>query len=444
MLRIIFFVSTLLLTSCSNAQEISIELFVQGLSSPVDMAHAGDDRIFIVEQSGKIKIVNPDGSVNTEPFLDLSSLISTGGERGLLGLAFAPDYDETGRFYVNYTNLSGDTVIERYHVSGNPDIADETGTGLLTIEQPFTNHNGGNIHFGPDGYLWISSGDGGSGGDPNGNGQNTGVLLGKILRIDVSGPTYTIPSDNPFAESGGAPEVWAYGLRNPWKFSFDRQNDELLIADVGQSNYEEINRQPSSLPGLNYGWRCYEGNEPYNTSGCGSADDMIFPAVVYSHNNGRCSITGGYVYRGSQFSNLTGKYFFGDYCSGEIGWMSEDNDFEFILDSGINITSFGEDAAGELYVLGSGKVFKLIGQTMHIDQNSYNNLKIFPNPVRDFLYFESDIPIELTSIYSIDGRLIKELKSTQNRADLSDLGTGIYIIKVISKDSVHNLKIYKE
>lgn len=200
MFRIFFFSIILLLTSCTKAQDISIELFAQGFSSPVELSHAGDQRVFIVEQTGKIKIVNPDGSVNPLPFLDLSALVSTGGERGLLGLAFAPDYTETGRFYVNYTDVNGNSVIARYQVSNDPDIANTAAEILLTYEQPFTNHNGGSLHFGDDGYLWISTGDGGSGGDPVGNGQNTEVLLGKLLRIDVSGESYSIPPDNPFAE----------------------------------------------------------------------------------------------------------------------------------------------------------------------------------------------------------------------------------------------------
>src|SRR5690606_22631412 len=201
----------------------------------------------------------------------------SGSEQGLLGLAFPPDYQTTGRFYVNYTNTSGNTVIARYNVSEDPNIANPDGTILLTINQPYTNHNGGSLHFGPDGYLWISTGDGGSGGDPQGNGQNTNTLLGKMLRIDVSGDSYSIPPDNPFVGSDGRDEIWAYGLLNAWKFSFDRETNEVWIADVGQNQIEEINKRPSNQAGLNYGWRCYEGNNSYNTSGCAAPETMEFP-----------------------------------------------------------------------------------------------------------------------------------------------------------------------
>lgn len=444
MFRIFFFSIILLLTSCTKAQDISIELFAQGFSSPVELSHAGDQRVFIVEQTGKIKIVNPDGSVNPLPFLDLSALVSTGGERGLLGLAFAPDYTETGRFYVNYTDVNGNSVIARYQVSNDPDIANTAAEILLTYEQPFTNHNGGSLHFGDDGYLWISTGDGGSGGDPVGNGQNTEVLLGKLLRIDVSGESYSIPPDNPFAE-GSAPEIWAYGLRNPWKFSFDRETGELLIADVGQNQYEEVNRESVNAAGLNYGWRCYEGNIPYNTTGCGSPDDMIFPIAVYSHSNGRCSITGGYVYRGGKYHNLIGKYIFGDYCSGEIGWIDQDNNLEFILNTGINLTSFGQDADGELYVLGSGKVYKIKGLEMGIGQVEKDRILVYPNPVRDFLTLKTDIPISLISVYSVDGKLLKKFNQPKsNRIDFSNFSSGIYILKVISGNLIKSIKVTRE
>src|SRR5690554_2313016 len=254
----------------SMAQTIILTPFATGFSDPVEIAHCGDDRLFIVQQGGAIKVVNSDGSVNAENFLNLSSLISTGSERGLLGLAFHPNYESNGYFFVNYTNTSGNTVIARYSVSNsNPNVADpSSGVILLTINQPFSNHNGGCIKFGPDGYLWISMGDGGSGGDPNNNGQNKSSLLGKMLRIDVDGETYTSPSDNPFVGTDGADEIWAYGLRNAWKFSFDRETGDVWIADVGQNAIEEINHESSTEPGLNYGWRCYEGNNTYNTSGC--------------------------------------------------------------------------------------------------------------------------------------------------------------------------------
>ncbi|WP_321539555.1 PQQ-dependent sugar dehydrogenase [Flavobacterium piscinae] len=249
--------------------------------------NAGDDRLFVVQRGGLIRIVNPNGTVNTTPFLSLTSIITAGGERGLLGLAFHPDYATNGRFYVNYTR-SGDgaTVIARYNVSDTDENIANANSGeiLLTIAQPFSNHNGGSLNFGPDGYLYIGMGDGGSGGDPNNYGQNLNSLLGKMLRIDVNGETgYTIPADNPYADIAGEDEIWSVGMRNPWKFSFDRQTGDLWIADVGQNAIEEINKAASSEAGLNYGWRCYEGNSPYNTTGCGGSSNYTFPVAQYTH-----------------------------------------------------------------------------------------------------------------------------------------------------------------
>src|SRR5690606_8633557 len=312
----------------SWGQSITLSPFATGFSDPVEFARCGDDRLFVVQQGGAIKVVNSDGSVNSENFLNLSSIISTVSERGLLGLDCHPDYESNGYFFVNYTNASGNTVIARYSVSDDPNIADaSSGLILLTINQPFSNHNGGCIKFGPDGYLWISMGDGGSGGDPNNNGQNKSSLLGKMLRISVDGDVmpYSIPSDNPFANGAqGEEEIWAYGLRNAWKFSFDRETNEVWIADVGQNAIEEINKMPSTEAGLNYGWRCYEADQPYNTSGCQDSSTMTFPVAQYNHSAGRCSLTGGYVYRGSQYTDIYGLYFFADYCSNHIGVVNQD------------------------------------------------------------------------------------------------------------------------
>src|SRR5690606_471726 len=389
LLSAVFVFSTLF----AQAQSFSLELITNQATGVVSLANAGDDRMFYVRQSGQIKIMNPDGSIEATPFLDITPLVSSGGERGLLGLAFAPDYETSGRFDVNYTNTAGDTTIARYTVSGDPNIANPDGTVLLTIEQPFSNHNGGNIHFGPDGYLWISMGDGGSGGDPDGNGQNTDVLLGKMLRIDVSGDAYTVPDDNPFVSGGGAPEVWSYGLRNAWKFSFDRETGEVWIADVGQNQIEEINMMPSTDVGLNYGWRCYEGNNTYDTSGCGNPDDMIFPVATYSHSGGRCSITGGYVYRGELYPNLQGYYFYADYCSGEIGTYQDGASSFVTTVPGTFITTFGEDTNGELYVAGSNKIYRIEGEMSVSDQEQLN-ISVYPNPVANVLNISSHKTID--------------------------------------------------
>ena len=428
----------------SNAQEFTLELFAQGLSSPVEIKTAGDDRLFVVEQGGTIKILNSDGTVNPTPFLNVSSIISSGGERGLLGLAFAPDYATTGRFYVNYTNPSGDTVISRYTVSSNPDVANPTGEPLLTIDQPFGNHNGGCINFGPDGYLWISMGDGGNGGDPNNYGQNINSLLGKMLRIDVSGVAYTSPADNPFVGTDGADEIWSYGLRNAWKFSFDSETGDVWIADVGQNEIEEINKESSTEAELNYGWRCYEGNDPYNTAGCAAPETMTFPIATYNHSGGKCSITGGYVYRGSTYPNLVGKYFFADYCSGEIGWVDEGGNLEFLSESTNSFATFGQDANGQLYVAGSGRVFKIVGETMGVTDNDRTKISVYPNPTTHFVNITSNQKVDEVSIYSIDGKLLQTLKGNLQQIDLSKYTNGVYMLTIQSGKITKTHKIVKK
>jgi glucose/arabinose dehydrogenase len=331
-----------------------------GLTRPTYLTHAGDDRLFVVEQPGRIRIVQNDQLLD-RPFLDIAAKVSTdGNERGLLSVAFHPDYKSNGQFFVNYTRQpDGATVIERYAVStDDPDRADEqSGKVILTIVQPEPNHNGGLIKFGPDGYLYIGMGDGGGQGDQHGsigNGQNRKVLLGKLLRIDVTNQdTYTIPRDNPFGT-----EVWAYGLRNPWRFSFDRSTGDLYIADVGQNDFEEVNFQPaSSNGGENYGWRIMEGLHCYDPSeGCDQSG-LVLPIAEYSHAEGGCSITGGYVYRGLQYPVLNGAYFFSDYCTGYIWSLQRDGEQWLMtkrLESGVRISSFGEDVNGEVYVVDHG------------------------------------------------------------------------------------------
>lgn len=369
-------------------REMKTERIVSGLVRPLFVTHApGDtDRIFIVEQrdgsTGRIRIFELSSStLLPTPFLSVSP-VSTGGEQGLLGLTFHPDYASNGFFYVNYTDGSGTTVIERYQVSIDPDLADpSSGQTVLTLAQPYANHNGGWLGFGPDGYLYCTVGDGGSGGDPQGNAQNLTTLLGKILRIDVAGDdfpadpdrNYAIPPDNPFVGVAGEDEIWAYGLRNPWRPSFDRSTNDLWIADVGQVSWEEVNFQPaSSTGGENYGWRCYEGNYEYNTSGCSAPGTMVFPIHDYDHGQG-CSVTGGYVYRGNAIPALSGTYFFADFCTASI-WsfrydgasISEFTDRTVELDPGgglsiDQITSFGEDGSGEIYICDlGGEVFKIV------------------------------------------------------------------------------------
>ena len=342
-----------------SALNIQLEPVITGIDSPVAITHAGDGsgRLFITLQIGKILVFDGKQLLPT-PFLDIGPLITPGSERGLLSVAFHPNYPTNGFLYVDYTDLNGDTVIARYRVSIDPNVVDPASAViLLGIPQPFANHNGGQLQFGPDGFLYIGMGDGGSGGDPLNNAQNLGSLLGKILRIDVDASLpYGIPLDNPFiANPNAAPEIWALGLRNPWRFSFDRLLGDLLIADVGELIWEEVNFQlANSLGGENYGWRLMEGNHCYNPStGCNDGS-LTLPVIEYDHSLGNCSITGGYRYRGSLHPDLEGVYFYADFCSGIIwgatrdvagSWTSEQ-----VLDTGLLITSFGEDEDGELYL----------------------------------------------------------------------------------------------
>lgn len=432
----------------SLSQDIELESFATGFNRPVNIKHAGDDRLFVAEQDGIIKIVNSDGSVEPTNFLDIDAIVgSNGNEQGLLGLAFHPDFDTNGYFFVNYTNNSGDTVISRFSRIGiNPTIADPNSELIiLTYSQPYSNHNGGELQFGPDGYLYISSGDGGSGGDPQNNGQNLNSLLGKLLRIDVNNASasnpYDIPADNPFVGNASArDEIWAYGLRNAWKFSFDSANNNLWIADVGQNAREEINMVASSNAGLNYGWRCYEGNSAYNTSGCPSSSTLTFPVAEYSHSGGRCSITGGYVYRGTTYPNLVGTYLFGDVCTQEIGYLkfeggSWNSTFESF--SG-NWVAFGEDINGELYVSSlGGTIYKVTDSLLSIDENTQNSLSIYPNPANTILNI--DLPDSTSgnsttfNIYDVQGKLIKSILKDNNDTftsiNISDLKSGFYVLE---------------
>ncbi|HEY3258143.1 MAG TPA: PQQ-dependent sugar dehydrogenase, partial [Gemmatimonadaceae bacterium] len=320
-----------------------------------------------VEQAGRIRIIK-NGQLLATPFLDISSRVSSGGERGLLSVAFHPSYASNGVFFVNFTDLAGNTHIERFSVSSNPDLANAGSSKLiLAVAQPFANHNGGLNLFGPDGMLYIGLGDGGFGGDPQGNGQNLGTLLGKILRVDVDhGDPYAIPADNPFVgRSGVRGEIWAYGLRNPWRFAFDKPGGLLYVADVGQDRFEEVDVVATDAGGINYGWNTMEGSTCFMTTSC-SQTGLELPALVYDHSNGACSITGGYVYRGTLITDLIGHYLYSDYCAGFLksfryqdGMATEQRTYE--VGSIGSITSFGQDAAGELYMTSSnGRVYRLV------------------------------------------------------------------------------------
>ena len=330
---------------------------ISGLTEPVDIQNAGDgsDRLFIIEQQGRIRVLAA-GQLLDTPFLDITDRVDdSSNEMGLLGLAFHPDYSKNGYFYINYTEDGGDTVIARYQVSPDSNLADPNSEKrLLNIGQPFPNHNGGVVVFGPDGYLYLGMGDGGAAGDPFGNGQNLNTLLGKVLRIDVDqGDLYSIPPDNPFGS-----EIWHFGLRNPWRISFDRATGDLYIGDVGQGDWEEIDFVPSGQGGLNFGWNLFEGNHPY----AGGSDAGVTPAIAeYSHSQG-CSVTGGYVYRGSM-PEWQGIYLYGDYCSGLVwGLLNSSQSWQnqLLFETGLRISTFGEDQAGELYLADhGGSIYKL-------------------------------------------------------------------------------------
>jgi glucose/arabinose dehydrogenase len=349
---------------------ISLAPVASGLTAPVDIAathNITDKRLFVVEQAGVIRSIDGDKKLDPTPFLDIQNRVLSGGEMGLLGLAFHPKSVENNFFYVNYIDKQQNTIVARYTIdktSGRGDPASEKI--LLKIKQPYANHNGGDMAFGPDGYLYIGMGDGGGAGDPDDRAQNKTDLLGKILRIDVDkGKLYAVPSSNPYAEQGGKPEIWASGLRNPWRFSFDHLTGELFIADVGQGNYEEINLQPStSKGGENYGWRCIEGTHTFSTTGCQNAASYTQPIIEYDHSEKRCSVTGGYVYRGHAYTSLLGSYFYGDYCGGQLYYAKRQADgWKSTLGSNtdLSISTFGQDSNGELYLadLKSGTIYQI-------------------------------------------------------------------------------------
>jgi glucose/arabinose dehydrogenase len=349
----------------SGPDRLRLELVTEDLRHPIGLTPAGDGsgRLFVNERDGAVRVIGPDGALQDRPFVDLSDRIDAGGERGLLGLAFHPDFATNRRLFVHYSRAGdGSTVVSELTASADLQTADpDSERVLFTVPDPFVNHNGGQLAFGPDGYLYIGLGDGGGGGDPLQNGQNADVLLGKILRIDVDaqdgGRGYGIPTNNPFGPGGanpggGRPEIWAVGLRNPWRFSFDPDGGDLYIGDVGQGSWEEIDRQPAdSAGGENYGWNVMEGRHCFG----GDCDQSGFvkPIAEYSHDLG-CSVTGGYVYRGTAQPELQGVYVFGDYCSGIIFTLQVDEgtiDPKRVLDSGLGISSFGTDENGEIYVV---------------------------------------------------------------------------------------------
>lgn len=357
---IAYLLALLLAAGCTSTSAQQLALVVDGLDRPLGVTNAGDgsNRLFVIEQAGTVRVVQ-DGSLSTNPFLDIRDRVTAGGERGLLGLAFPPDFATSATFYAAYSDQDGATVVSRFAVDGTAGVADaDSEQVVLRQPQPYANHNGGHVAFGPDGYLYIGLGDGGSGGDPLGSGQDLQTWLGTILRIDVGdADTYRVPGDNPFVDLADAlPEIWAYGLRNPWRFSFDRDTGDLWIGDVGQNAYEEIDHEPTMSPGaVNYGWNAMEGPVCFRTQTCDQTG-LELPIVSYSHDSGwGRSVTGGFVYRGSDVPGMIGTYVFGDFVSGRVfqavltdtgTWAAKE-----LLATGRGVASFGEDEDGELYLV---------------------------------------------------------------------------------------------
>lgn len=466
----------LYLSSCNETKSTSFsieEAFPYlTFSNPVDLQSPrdGTNRLFVVEQSGKIIVFENNRNTTTKKvFLDISDRVSWGGEMGLLGLAFHPQFESNGYFYVNYTaNNPRRTIISRFQVSqSNPDSADKNSELILmTFLQPYSNHNGGCILFGPDGYLYIATGDGGSAGDPQNNSQRLDNLLGKILRIDVDNPqsplNYGIPSDNPFVDSLNPnirKEIYAYGLRNPWRFSFDFQTNKIWCADVGQYDWEEIDLIEK---GGNYGWRCYEGNHPYNLSGC--TGNYIFPIYEYSHIEG-ISVTGGYVYRGNKLPELNGKYIYGDFGSKKI-WALEYDGSSTPTNSLLAvcpqaISSFGIDEQNEIYIVGyEGKIYKLEKVTK-VENNSSNKRMLiqidnfYPNPTNEKTIIRYKIKNErdykhslIFDLYNLLGEKILSLEDLRNgqgefelQINTNSLNSGIYFSRIRINDIVRYFKL---
>jgi glucose/arabinose dehydrogenase len=443
--------------------EIGLDPFAIGLLNPVDIKTAGDTRLFIVERDGIIVIADSSGQLYSRPFLDIHDRVkTTGNEQGLLGIVFHPEYQGNGYFYVNYTGAGDSTHISRFSVSSSdPDSAmAESEFRLLTIFQPYQNHNGGDLQFGPDGYLYIGLGDGGSAGDPGNRAQDLSQLLGKMLRIDVNtGNPYSIPPDNPFIMQPQArEEIWALGLRNPWRFSFDRGTKNLWIADVGQGSFEEINFQPeSSAGGENYGWRCYEGFAPYNTTGCLPAQDYIEPVYAYQHDLSPCwSITGGYVYRGLKYPEFQNRYFFADYCKDSL-WALSNNSGTWQVSlraffPGNNFSTFGENEKGELFIAGyeTGTIYRIFdrGSSGISPDREKQIVTVSPNPFSGWLRITVSSGYSLKAtirIVDMYGKIVYITHSSETETLLNTefLNPGIYSLCVEFTEKPERTKNFK-
>ncbi len=471
-----------------NAQDIILEPIGPNFNYPTNIANAGDSRMFVLEQDGFIWILKSDGTVPSTPFLDIDALVydnyQTEWERGLLSMVFHPNYSSNGYFYVNYIDQVGNNIISRFTVTANPDIADvNSELVIMNIPHPYDAHHGGDMAFGPDGYLYISKGDGGTDqGDPDNRSQNLAEIHGKMLRIDVDNPTsgnnygnnYGIPAGNPFVETptddpNTLAEIWLYGFRNPAKFSFDSSNGDLWIGDVGQEDIEEINLNAGNVPGKNYGWRCYEGSDPFNTSvGCPPIGSLEFAAHEYNHFEAdfvfRCSVAGGYRHRGTINTNLNGIYFAADWCSSEIfmitpdgsgGWNRVNHPTTF---SSNRWVAFGEDNNGELLVVSNplsnnGQVYKIKEDLLSTNSVSLkHDFSIIPNPAEDnvvTLNFNKATSLKEVNAINLQGQKIEAeietINSTTARIEFKNISSGVYIIETISNkgDKSQNKLIIK-
>jgi glucose/arabinose dehydrogenase len=431
---------------------IQLALFAEDYSFPVDIVHTGDDRLFVVEKRGIVQIVDTTGQKFTSSFLDIRNRVSSSAsERGLLGMCFHPDFSNNGFFYLNYTRTSdGSTVIARYSVDSTDENAGDPNSEkvLLVVSQPYENHNAGDLEFGPDGYLYIGLGDGGNANDPQNRAQNPQALLGKMLRIDVdNGDPYAIPADNPFADDDFTlDEIWALGLRNPWRYSFDRETGDLYIADVGQKDWEEVNVQESmSSGGQNYGWRCYEGNAEHITSNCGNDTTFTFPVYAYGHEGFNCSgsITGGYVYRGVLNPDLYGYYIFTDFCTGKFrSWSTLDSTAKVIFrGEDLSYTTFGEDAAGELYVASlNGDIFK-IEQTSTATKPALvpYKLTLYPVPAKNRIFFDQNLllsneQLDVSVSNTLGINVLTKNINMRNGLDISSLAAGLHVVSIIDDE----------
>lgn len=429
--------------SKSYSQDIAIELFAYGVNTPVEITNAGDNRLFVVELTGSIKVINADGTVNPDNFLTMpANTVMSGSERGFLGLAFHPQYATNGYFFVCYTRVpDGNVIIERRKVNPeNPNVAlDGEVLQILSIPHPESAHNGGKLAFGPDGYLYIGIGDGWA---PGTNAQDINLNLGKILRIDVNNATelqpYAIPAGNPYVGVAGNDEIWAVGLRNPWKYSFDRNTGDLWLADVGANALEEINHVPSTQAGVNYGWMCYEATNV--VFDCGQPiGNYTFPMASYPHTPSRCSIIGGYVYTGTEFPNLSNKYIFADLCANAILYADVNTG---VISSSSTIpgdgmyyfTTLGQDINGELYIGSSftGVVYKIVDQSLARKDFSPATVSLTPNPAtKDFSLKMSraQFPLRVTVIDATGKRLMEtQITSESMPVNIEQLQSGIYIV----------------